>query len=129
MSTEPLATDFDPDAVAAALVGTWSFPATEEPTGIGFLHFTGAGRAIQFVFDRERPEKRLPLRYWYSIESPTHLRLRLRPDREGCLRRYSLVDSTLTLSTEDLSWVCIQPPPDEIPQWFHQSLAAALVRP
>ncbi len=63
-----------PNGIAAAIFGTWSFPLTEEPTGIGLLHFTDAGRAIQFVFDPQRPEKRIPMRLWYYVESPTHLR-------------------------------------------------------
>ena len=126
MKTEPTATDFDSDAVAAALFGTWSLPVTEEPTGIGLLHFTDTGRAIQFVFDPQRPEKRIPMRLWYSVESPTHLRFRPKPDHEGWLRGYRLDAGTMILSAEDRSWVCTQPLPDEIPEWFHQSLASAL---
>jgi hypothetical protein len=129
MKTEPTATDFNPDAVAAALVGNWSFPDLEEPTGTGLLHFTDTGRAIHFVFDPQRPEKRIPMRLWYSVESPTHLRLRPEPDHEGWLRDYCFNGSTMTFGAEGRSWVCTRPSPDEIPEWFHQSLASALARP
>ena len=128
MNTETAEADFDPDAVAAALFGTWSFPDTEEPTGTGLLHFTDTGRAIQFVFNPQQPKQRFPMRLWYSIETPTHLRFRPKPEHEGWLQNYSFAGSTFTLSAEDRSWVCTQPSPDEIPEWFHQVLASALAR-
>lgn len=127
MSTEPTATDFDPDVVAAALFGTWSFRDAREPTGIGLLHFTDTGRAIQFVVvNPQQPQKRTPMRLWYSVESPTHLRFRPKPDDQGWLRGYRFDGSTMTLLAKDRSFVCTRPSPDEIPGWFHQSLASAL---
>ena len=128
MSTESPTTNFDPEAVAAALFGTWSFPVIDEPSGIGLLHFTDTGRAIQFVFNPQRPEKRIPMRLWYSVESQTHLRFRPKPDHEGWLRDFRFDGSTMTFGAEGRSWVCTRPSPDEIPEWFHQSLASALAR-
>lgn len=129
MSTESTATNFDPDAVSTALLGTWRFPITEKPTGIGLLHFTDTGRAIQFIFDPQQPEKRLPMRLWYSVESSTHLRFRPKPDKDGWLRGYRFDGSTMTLLAEDRGFVCTRPSPDEIPEWFHHALASELARP
>ncbi len=126
MSTEPTEANFDPGAVSAALFGTWIFPVTEEPTGVGLLHFTDTGRAIQFVFNPQQPEKRIRMRLWYSVESPTHLHFRPNPDHEGWLRDFRFDGSTMTFGAEDRRWVCTRPSPDEIPDWFHQSLASAL---
>jgi len=125
MSIEPNATDFDSDEVSAALLGTWTFPITE-PTGIGWLHFTNTRRAIQFSC---YPNQRVPMRLWYSVESPTHLRFRSQPDKDGWLRGYRFDGPTLTLLAGDCSFLCTRPSPDEIPEWFHQSLASALTRP
>ncbi len=128
MSSESTATAFDPNEVAAALIGTWRFPVTEEPTGIGLLHFTDTGRAIQFVFNPQQPEKRIPMRLWFSVESSTHLRFRPKPDADGWLRDFRFDGSTMIFGAEGRSWVCTRPLPDEIPDWFHQSLASSLAR-
>ena len=128
MSMEPTTHDFDPDAVAAALCGTWRFLHPGPPAGIGLLHFTDAGRAIQFLFDPQQPEKRIPMRLRYSVESPTHLRFRPSPNHEGHLRHFRFDGRTMTLGAESQRWVCTRPSPDEIPEWFHPSLATALTR-
>lgn len=127
-TTETTATHFDSDAVVAMLLGTWRFPHFDEPTGIGLLHFTDTGRAIQFVFNSQQPEKRIPMHLWYSVESPTHLRFRPKPDHEGWLRDYRFDGSTMTFGAEGRSWICTRPSAGEIPDWFHQSLASALAR-
>ena len=126
MSSEPTETDFDPDVISGAVVGTWSFAVTEEPTGIGLLHFTNTGRAIQFIFNPQQQEKRITMRLWYSVESSTHLRFRPNPDHEGWLRDYRFDGSTMKFGAANLSWVCTRPSRDEIPDWFHHSLASAL---
>ena len=127
-STESTATYFNPDAVSAALVGTWSFPFTEGATGICLLHFTATGRAIQFVFDPQQPEKRSAMRLWYSVESPTDLNFRPTPSHHGWLCGYRFDGSTMTLLADDRCWVCTRPSPHEIPDWFQQSLASALAQ-
>jgi hypothetical protein len=119
---------FDPDAVSAALLGTWSFAFTEEPKGVGLIHFTNSGRAIQFATFSRQPEKRIAMRFWYSIESPTHLRFRPRPDSEGWLRDFRFEGSTMIFGAEGHSWICTRPLPDEIPDWFDRELASALAR-
>lgn len=129
MSTEASATGFDRDEVAAALLGTWSFPDSDEPAGISFVHFTDTGRAIQFVFNPRRPEKRFPMLVWYSVESPTRLRFRLRADHEGWLRGYRFDGRTMTLDFESQSWICTRLSPDEMPEWLDQLLVSALAKP
>ena len=113
---------FNPDAAIAALIGTWKFAITD-PLGICLLHFTNTGRAIQFFIVPQQPEKPLPMRLWYSVESGAHLRFRPRPDHAGWLRGYAFSGDTMILSAEDNSWVCTRPTKDEIPDWFAASVS------
>ena len=126
--SKPAASGFDLDAVAVGFVGTWSFPEPGETPVTGWLHFTDGGRAIQFVPNLQRPEKPMGMRLWYSVESEGQLRFRPRPEHEGWLRDYRLEGDTLTLGTEGRTWVCTRASAEEIPGWFHESLAAALAK-
>jgi len=101
MSTNPNEASFDPDAVSAVLLGAWSFVVAEGPISVGLLHFTDTGRAIQFVFDPQQPEKRIPMRLWYAVESPTHLCFRPKPD-QGWLRDYRLHGATMAFGAAAL---------------------------
>jgi hypothetical protein len=111
---------------ASDLVGTWRFPLAEEPSGEALLHFSATGRAIQFIHDPQRPERRLPMRLWYSLESPATLRFRSRPEQAGWTRGCAFEDSHFILSAENRHWVCTRATPEEIPTWFQEALTAAL---
>lgn len=121
MSTESATPEFDPEAIIAFLKGTWWF--INEPDGIGLIHFTDTGRAIQFV---SYSDQRVPMRLWYSVESTSHLRFRYCPDQEGWLRGYVFDGSAWTMSAENKSWVCKRPSPEQIPEWFDPALTSAL---
>jgi hypothetical protein len=120
---------FDPAAVGAALAGTWSYPATEEPTGLGYLHFTDDGQIIQFVYDTQRPEKRIPLRLWYSVESASTLRLRPKGNPEGWTCDYRFDGPTLIMTNARQSFPCSRTSPGEVPDWFREAIAQRLSRP
>jgi hypothetical protein len=107
----------------------WRFSVIAESPEIGLLHFTDTGRAIQFVFIPDRPEKLMPMRLWFFVESATQLRFRYKPDQGGRLRGYRFSGDTMTFFGEDYCVVFTRPLPDEIPEWFHPALASALARP
>jgi hypothetical protein len=120
---------FDAASIASALVGTWSYAAAEEPGGVGYLHFTGDGRAIQFVYDPQRPTRRIPMRLWYSVQSPTALRFRAKGNPDGWTCNYSFNGTTLTLLSHTRSFPCSRLTAEEIPLWFREALGARLLRP
>src|SRR6187399_1330031 len=99
MSPEPADNNFDPAAVVAAMVGTWSYRHGVDVTNLGWLHFTEGGRAIMFPVAPLHPDNR-GYAFWYTVESPTHLRFRPKHDRPGWLQGYRFDGSALTLSDE-----------------------------
>lgn len=126
MSTECPRGDFNPQAIAEALYGTWTYPFPEDPTGVGLIHFTDTGLYIQFMPEPKRPGHRVQMRLWYSVESPTQLRFRPKPDDTGRLREYRFEGNSVIISASDRSWHCTRPAPEEIPEWFQRLLASAL---
>lgn len=108
--------------------GTWRYPANEEPTGIGYLHFSETGRAFQFVYNPRHPERRMPLRAYYSFESPSTLRIRLKPEGEGWICGYHLEGENLLLTNPKQSHTCSRVSPEEIPSWFQEALNQELSR-
>lgn len=118
-----------PGTISAAFLGTWTFPVKEMP-GIGLIHFTDTGRAIQCVFNPQEPEKRIPMPLWYSVESPTQLRFRPKPDHAGWLRDYRFDGAALIIAAaEGRSWSCTRPSANDIPDWFPQALASFVTPP
>lgn len=96
---------------------------------MGYLHFSEDGRAFNFVFNPEDPERRLPMRLWFTVESAWTLRFHPDADSPGWVSGYHLDDSALTLSNPTRTLLCLRPDPEEVPDWFHACLAAALARP
>ena len=111
------------------LIGTWRYPEPGEPTGVSYLHFSDDGRMFQFVYDSQKPERRIPLRLWYSVESSSELRVRPKGNPDGWTRDYHFDGVTLTLFQPSRSFICSRVPPDEIPPWFRDDLAKAILRP
>lgn len=111
------------------MLGTWSFPSSDEPGGIGYLHFAGDGRVFHFIHHPEQPERRLPMRLWYTFESPYVLRLRDQADESGWVSGYQFDGTALTISNPSRTFLCLRPLPEEIPAWFHEHLTAALAQP
>ena len=120
---------FDAAAVAQALAGTWTFPASSEPDGMGYLHFTGDGRVFQFISDPQQPEKRIPMGLRISIESPTTLRLRSKGKPDGWTCSYHFDGATLTLLPPTVTFSCRRLTAEEIPAWLRDALAASLSKP
>jgi len=114
---------------ASVLVGTWRYPADEEPSGVGFFHISEDGRLLQFVYDAKRPERRIPMRVWYSVESSSELRVRGKEGQPGWICSYSLDDEGLTLVQPNRDFVCRRVPTEEIPVWFREALAARILEP
>ena len=127
MSMDSEKAAFDPQAVTVCLYGTWAFPPHDRD-GLGYIHFTDTGRAVQSVTYPDRPDRRIPMRLWYSVESPTQLRFRPNPNHEGWLRGYRVDGEVLTISADDRSWACTKVSPPEIPEWFPAFLVSALAR-
>jgi hypothetical protein len=105
------------------LFGTWHYPWTDEPTGRGWIHFDPSGFSIQFVFNREDPEKRIPMLLWYSAELPGVIRLRPKKQHQGWTIRYRFDEQQLILSDNQRTWACSKSEIAEIPEWFQESLS------
>jgi hypothetical protein len=119
---------FDSASLTEALVGTWTFPSHDEPTGLGYLHFTADGRAFDFAYDPEQPTQRIQVRFWYTVESPSVLRFRPEVDSPGSISGYHLDGASLTLSNSTRTFLCLRPSPDEVPAWFRECLALAMAQ-
>jgi hypothetical protein len=109
-------------AIASQIVGTWSYSDGEEPTGVAYLHFSDDGRFFQFVYYPDHPEKRIPVRLWYSVESSAILRLRSNGSPEGWTSHFGFDGAILTLTSSTRRFPCSRLFPNEIPEWFLKAL-------
>ena len=126
----PSADSFDREFVAAALLGTWYYPAPDGVSGMAYVHFSECGRFFQFVIHPEWPDRLIPMRLWYSVESVSELRVRSKSQSEGSLVGYVLDGFTLTLTNPSgRSFFCQHAQPWEIPAWFQAALAEAKLKP
>jgi hypothetical protein len=117
---------FDAAAIAAALAGTWRFPAVEEPGGVGYLHFADRDRLFQVAHDPHHPAKRTFMRLQFSVESPYALRIRSQADPAGWICNYSFDGYSLTLLPSGSSFTCCRLEAEDVPDWFRGALAAGL---
>jgi len=121
--------DSDTASITSALIGTWRYPATEEPTGTGYIHLTADGRAFMFVYNPDQPDRRTPSRLWYSVESASTLRIRAKGSPDGWTCNYRFNGTTLTLLQPSRTFICTRATPSETPDWFRDALAARLQQP
>ena len=117
--------EFSLPATADALLGTWEYPAAEEPSGRGYFHFAQDGRLFQFIHRADEPAKRIAMTLLWSVESWWELRLRPNADAEGWGCRYSLAEGTLTLMPATRIFSCRRLDGGEVPAWFSEALGAA----
>jgi len=115
---------FDAAAIAAQLIGTWSYPAEEEPSGIAYLHFHESGRVLFLVYDAQQPERRIPVRLAYALESASVIRVRnIKGESDGWTNQYQLIGDTLDLINSRGSYFCTRVSPEELPAWFKEAIA------
>jgi len=115
---------FDAAAVAAAVVGTWSHTTSNEPTGVGYVHFTADGRLLYFVYDADMPERRIPARMRYAIESASTMRITAGGDPKGSVRCYRFEDEVLVVMNPNGADNFRRVAPEEVPAWFAEALGA-----
>ncbi|HSI12259.1 MAG TPA: hypothetical protein VK961_09460 [Chthoniobacter sp.] len=105
------------------MIGTWSYPAEEEPSGIAYLHFHEDGVAYQFVYNSRDPERRFPLRMFYSVEAPGFIRVRnIKEESQGTTNPYQINGDTLILTNPRAIHVCTRVPKEAVPAWFQQAI-------
>ena len=104
---------------ASDLIGTWQFARAGEDSGQAFLHFTYT-RAFDFIIDGP---VRQPLQLYYSIEPPDTIRFRTRPADAGWTCQLEYDGETLVINAELGRTVCTRAEPEDIPEWFQESLA------
>lgn len=102
MSSITKADDAAP-AIASQLIGTWRYAEADEPTGFAYLHFADDGRYFQFVYQREHPEKRIPLRLWYAVETSSTMRIRSKGSPDGWTSNFSFDGTKLILKSTSSS--------------------------
>lgn len=117
---------FDSASVVENLLGTWIFPVPDPPHEFGLIHFTDTCRAVQFVTDPNNPERRIPMRLWFTVVSHTQIRFTLHRHREGWLRDYEFADGAVTLITGKMHFRNTRPSLQQIPAWFESVLAQEL---
>lgn len=114
---------FDPVAATAQLIGTWSYPAEEEPSGLAYLHFHENGIAYLFVYNSSNPERRFPLRMFYTVETPGFIRVRnVKGESQGTTNPYQINGDTLILTNPRATHVCTRVAQEAVPAWFQQAI-------
>jgi hypothetical protein len=114
---------FDSDATKAQLIGTWSYSAEEEPSGVAYLHFHENGRVF-FSPLLPQDESRLPVRLAYSLESASVIRVRnIKGESDGWTNQYQLDGNELNLINPRESHHCKRVPPQEVPAWFQEAIS------
>jgi hypothetical protein len=110
---------------ASDLIGTWQFARPSEDSDRAFLHFTYT-RAFDFIIDGP---VRQPLQLYYTIEPPDTIRFRTRPADEGWTCTLEYDGETLVINASEGRTVCTRALPENIPDWFQESLAEYMTQP
>jgi hypothetical protein len=123
-----------------ALAGTWEVvrtvgitqPMSEDGK---LIHFTEDGRGYQFFANPNAPEnvpeRHHALRIRWFAQSRTGFFTRFARDPEGPIVRYgSVAGEVLTITNRERTneFICSRVPPERVPAWFQEMLAAELER-
>jgi len=120
----------DMDAPKAnPLLGTWRYPAPDDPDGIGYLHYSEKGCAFFSSRSMTFNGKHALVKLRYTLESESMIRVRSNGSPDGWLSTYYVEGDSLVLVTNGLRMECARISMDEIPDWFLEDLARALSLP
>lgn len=89
---------------------------------MGWLHFAASGHAVQFYPHPRNPQQCVPSVVWFSVESPTSVRIRPKRNDEGWTQDYQFEEGRLVLSGGGNRWICTRADAAELPEWLRQAL-------
>jgi hypothetical protein len=105
--------------------GIWSCPSIIYPDIEEIICYDPRKRIIQFVIADRNPLKRLPMKLWYVVESPSRLRLTSRPGLKTWTCDFRFEHDQLILINRRTEYRCRRLTPTEYPDWLEKELARA----